>query len=674
MLAPSHTEFCEKINLCINEEFQNQKAWNEKRKFDKNLEYDVTFLVGNEAIQGEVPAVGFLLARISPVLMKCYNDRRQTQENITLRVPSVFEFSSIESIVEFSFGSKPNITSENFFNVRAAVVYYCIEPFLQVLDDCIQRIMRNEELFCWVLHSAFEFKAADVVEKCVELFKSELDQRKVINSSSFSCLDFEPDLQCLLGSGCLRIEPSELVALLIDWGNQKDVPAECAKNEPSNVSVDSFIVQELQKMKSWKINSEEDELNAGTLDYDVTLIVGKDLTVPAVGFLLAKVSGVLEKQLQDATQHHLIGDRICICVPCQFEFSSVQSLVQFSFGLKPKPTKDNLFVMLAIASYYDVQPLYEILEGLLFSIMRNEEHFCWALHSAFAVKDDGLVEKCLLLFKHKLNHRKVFSSHSFLSLDLDPDLYILLRLPELSIDSCEILKYLKAWAECKEDTEKTLAAVLSTFMLNRFLNQQLEQEKVYEQLCPEEAYIKQNLNHDVTFVIGKDSKQIHAVGFLLARMSPILESYLEKQDQESLHGETLCIHVPSEFELSSMQCIVNFSFGFKPVVTDQNFFNLRAAALHYNIHPLVKIVENVLFRTMQNEEHFCWVLHSACTLMDYEVVEKCMHMFKSQLDHKKVIVSNSFCYLDFELELCFLQKTQEMRIKPADLLNRLEGR
>jgi len=209
-------------------------------------------------------------------------------------------------------------------------------------------------------------------------------------------------------------------------------------------------------------------------------------------------------------------------------------------------------------------------------------------------------------------------------------------------------------------------------MLNLFISQELQKKDTWKHMTTEEAIVDGTLEYDVTFLIGKNLKELHAVGFLLARISPVLEKYLNNPDEQHESGDRIFISVPSQFEYSSIQSIVYFSFGFKPKVTAKNLFNMRAAALHYCINPLYENLDNMLSRTMSNEEHFCWVLHSGCTLMDYDVVTKCLELFETELDHRKVIISNYFLCLDFEPDLCFLLRTPDLRIERDELLERLE--
>jgi len=171
---------------------------------------------------------------------------------------------------------------------------------------------------------------------------------------------------------------------------------------------------------------------------------------------------------------------------------------------------------------------------------------------------------------------------------------------------------------------------------------------------------------DVTFVVGKDCKEIYASQLQLERLSPVFQKTFSEQKTFRK-----CVVVPTEYEVESIQAIVAFSLGLKPKITAKNLLNVRAVAIHYGVGSLQRILDAKLTKTMKNEQHFCWVLHSACVQMDQTLVSMCLHVFETELDHSKVFSSDFFLCLDFEPDLWLLLRIPRLRIDANELSRRL---
>jgi len=158
---------------------------------------------------------------------------------------------------------------------------------------------------------------------------------------------------------------------------------------------------------------------------------------------------------------------------------------------------------------------------------------------------------------------------------------------------------------------------------------------------------------DVILLVGTEFRELHAVGFLLARVSPVFEEKLR------LHTITRIrvLSVPGEYSSSSIKGIIRVSEGLTPKVKPKNLFNMRAAAKHYAIQSLIEDLENKIMRMMRSEEHFIWVLHSALVALDVELVNKCFATIVT-LDQQRVFRSKHFSLLGLHSEY-FSKNTAE---------------
>jgi len=196
----------------------------------------------------------------------------------------------------------------------------------------------------------------------------------------------------------------------------------------------------------------------------------------------------------------------------------------------------------------------------------------------------------------------------------------------------------------------------------------------YSQMSAKHAVEHGILEPDTLLLIGDACDEVYAVSFLLSRISPVFEkAFCGESGQISCAAlntskdDIKVIIIPPNFELSSIESIVYFSYGSKIRVKVKYLLNMRAAALFFWIGPLYDSLNKILMRTIKNEQYFCWIYHSAHSYKDYEVVRACLAVFHSELDHTKVFKSKHFLCLDYEPDLCVLLQNQELRIDLWDV-------
>lgn len=219
-VTPFHSFAMEKITG----EPSRTKVTHRARKTEGGfqLKYDVAFIAGKHS--QKINAMGCFLRNISPVFQQLLDGESEKKKFIV--VPRELEASSIEVLVDFSFGLRPRVTAKNLFNIRATAKFYGVETLVAILDKTLEMTMKNEQHFCWVLHSACMFMDKPVITQCLKLFETELDQRKVLSSNYFLCLDYEPDLWLLVRTKGLKVGANELSERLEDWSRAKHLPSQ----------------------------------------------------------------------------------------------------------------------------------------------------------------------------------------------------------------------------------------------------------------------------------------------------------------------------------------------------------------------------------------------------------------------------------------------------------------
>jgi len=148
-----------------------------------------------------------------------------------------------------------------------------------------------------------------------------------------------------------------------------------------------------------------------------------------------------------------------LMIPSKFDYSEIECIVRYSFGVDPYITNENVYKMRNAANYYEVHSLTTVLDQYIEEIISNESRFCTAFHSICEMKDSDLIKKCLTKFQNHLNHKKVFYSTSFSRLSAIPDLKLLLQVERLNLKNEEVWERCKVWA--KSQTEHTFLEALS---------------------------------------------------------------------------------------------------------------------------------------------------------------------------------------------------------------------
>jgi len=162
------------------------------------------------------------LVSISPVFKGIFRKKsvrsKSPGEDVCARisVPKRFKLSSIHAIVRFSFGEELNM-EEDIFDVREAARYYLITSLFQVIEDKVRVLMQNEDTFCFVFKHACLLKDLNLKLRCLQVFNSKLDQRKVLLSKHFLSLEFDIGLRQLLEMAKLTLEAEEVWELCCEW-------------------------------------------------------------------------------------------------------------------------------------------------------------------------------------------------------------------------------------------------------------------------------------------------------------------------------------------------------------------------------------------------------------------------------------------------------------------------
>lgn len=188
-----------------------------------------------------------------------------------------------------------------------------------------------------------------------------------------------------------------------------------------------------------------------------------------------------------------------------------------------------------------------------------------------------------------------------------------------------------------------------------------------------EALEKGSLNYDCVLVTATNKTEISAVKVLLERMSPVFAKKLKEQRVCSDDG-LYRISIPIEYDVSSIDYIVQYSLGMDFKVKPKLLLNMRAAAKYYQIEPLFKALDAKIMKRIRKEESFCYFFHSSFQRngLYMDTVSKCLDAFQNQLDHEKVFLSKYFLCLDYDPDLCTLFKTSKLKVNPSFLLRRLQ--
>jgi len=178
------------------------------------------------------------------------------------------------------------------------------------------------------------------------------------------------------------------------------------------------------------------------------------------------------------------------------------------------------------------------------------------------------------------------------------------------------------------------------------------------------------LEPDVVLVVGPNNEKVHAVSFLLSRISPVFEAAFDGYTEGSKDAIKEFI-VPPNFDTHSILNIVQYSYGSKIKVKYKFLLNMRASALYFGIERLYDGLNNTLLQTIMKEKYFCWIFHEALLLHDKEVVEACVEAFHKFLDHDQVLHSQTFLCLEYEPDLCVLLQNRNLRGDAQEVAERL---
>jgi len=175
---------------------------------------------------------------------------------------------------------------------------------------------------------------------------------------------------------------------------------------------------------------------------------------------------------------------------------------------------------------------------------------------------------------------------------------------------------------------------------------------------------KDGLETDVTLLVGVKQHKVFAVTFLLASISPVFSKmFSERKKILGLKGsQPMEICVPVQFELAAIEGIVRFSLGLPIKSKTRDIFNMRSAAIYYEINPLREALDRKVGEKMTSKHFFSWVLQKATELEDEALIEKCRDFLQSKVDIYQRTISGSSCSLFNFQKMGFAPDNLELRI------------
>jgi len=255
------------------------------------------------------------------------------------------------------------------------------------------------------------------------------------------------------------------------------IPNFSSKKKSKN---ETEVQSNLQSTQSSQQNLDKNSLKKSVCDeklsevdsFDVMLVVniGDEQTklIHATKSLLASISPVFKKHIanQSATRGldnvpRYTIEQNCeyILVPKKFSRGSMQAIVEFSQGRDPVITEENVFNLREAARYYLIDSLFKIVEKFTLDMMRKEDSFCLVLRHACLYNENNLISKCIRTINTDLDQKRVFSSISFLKLEMELGLRIMLEQVLLKLDIAEVWECCQNWAAAQACPSSSLKSL-----------------------------------------------------------------------------------------------------------------------------------------------------------------------------------------------------------------------